>query len=338
MPGDLPSATGGAYDYRGPACIKAVADVVRWISGDLLDGEGLTLAGHLDAATPLAGLTGLVGFSNGGNLTLSAMATGGPAMAKVGFVVNWESPVGDGMVDVEAGGAGNTNPAYDPDTGAWDLSHLVWSDALRIGRTGPSFTGGFSFDLDGDGVLDLTGPGADFPLQPLIASASGTGAVQAFWSVRVVAEAEARGLIPATRPAHLPTAEETRTFWSTRDASNQLAALAAAHPDLLFLVIGSEQDHVQGALDHPHVLAQYEGLRSRGVWSRLNPDAAYLAAFGPAAGARDNAANMPFDHMTIRAALDPESIPIATAIEAGVAELADRLRAGDRTANLSAVL
>ncbi|MCC6622209.1 MAG: hypothetical protein IT385_13175 [Deltaproteobacteria bacterium] len=336
LPGDPTTSPESRYDARGATSIAAVADVIAWARGERADADGHTLADRLGDATPLADVFGLVGLSNGGNLTLTTLALGeGVEAGRVDFVVNWESPVGDGMVGVEAGGNGNPNPAYDPDTGAWDLSALAWSATLPVGGGpggGPSpFTGGLYFDFDHDGVAERDG--GDFVLRPIVGTETGTSQARAWWSIRVMAEAERRGLVPSPRPAHVPTLAETTTWWRARDAEHQLTAAAARHPDLLFMVVASEVDHVQGQPDHPHVLAQYEGLRAAGTWVRLGPDAAYLAAVGVTeaslAAAPDNVAGGALDHQTIHDAVDPEGIPVGLAIRAGACELADRARAGD---------
>lgn len=345
FPGDA-SAPERVFDNRGRQTLTAVADVVAWAAstGEVLDSDGLTLTEHLPPSHALAGLFGLVGLSNGGNLTLTTLALAERDLP-IDFVVNWESPVGDGMVSVEAGGVSAPNRAYDPDTGTWDLSALAWSDTLEVGAgpdTPAPFRGGLFFDFDGDGEVDRSGPDPDFVLRPLVGYETGAVTTRAWWSIRVLTEAERRGLIPSNRPVHVPTLSESTAFWQIRDASHQFAAVADRYPELLFTVVASVVDHVQGQVDHPHVLAQYEGLRAVGIWSRLGCDRAYLAATGvqgaAQASAPDNDAGIALDHQSIRTRLDPETVPIGPALRAAASELVDRARAELRSANLDAPL
>jgi hypothetical protein len=103
----------------------------------------------------------------------------------------------------------------------------------------------------------------------------------------------------------------------------------------MFMVLGSEIDHVQRALDHPHILLQYEAFRSTGArFVRVNPDRSYVEHIlgRPAPDAVDNDAFTVFDHFLIRDAIEPGSydgeLGWQAISPAGACELADRTRYG----------
>ncbi len=329
--------SGGQYDERGENCIRALRDIVLFALGKKADKNGKYLDDLAGAITPLFTNVGLCGWSNGGNATITAAGAFVHDLADLAWIVNWESPVGDGMPNVEAGENGQVNPAYDPNTGTWDFSRLAFSDTLTVSSKAPEVKGGFYFDFNSNGCYDA----GDFRPQAHVFKTSTT---KAYYSVCLRTEAQNRGLAPPTAPATLATVEETQEFWSYRNGENWIAAAIAGNPNLLFMVTASEEDHVQGAPDHPHVLIQYEAFRAAGArFVRLNPDRVYVEAVGGSSypQAADNPALTAYDHLSIRSALEPEGankIPDAIFTAAGVVELADRTQANDLSAQLDSVL
>ena len=285
--------------------------------------------------TPLSTNVGLVGFSHGGNSTISVAGVHGAEISSLAWIVNWESPVGDGMPTVEAGAIRSAinpiiNPAYNPDTGEFDLSLLAYSDTLSIKLRGAysnygEMRGGLYFDINQNGQVD---PGTDFIVYPFAYELNDT--VKVFYSVRLMKEATNRNLLPDDRPSHIPTLEQTREFWYWRNGENWIEKAVENIPQLMFIVEASETDHVQSAPDHPHILIQYEGFRSAGArFVRLNPDRSYVENMinRPAPTAADNPAFTPFDHISIRSALEPprnEGYPLNITVAAAACELADR--------------
>ncbi|MDD5263712.1 MAG: hypothetical protein PHU43_02640 [Candidatus Bipolaricaulis sp.] len=56
--------------------------------------------------------------------------------------------------------------------------------------------------------------------------------------------------------------------------------LADALPNLGVMLVFAAEDHVQTAVDKPHVHHAYDGFHERaGLWCRPNPDRAYVEAF-----------------------------------------------------------
>ncbi|MBM3496870.1 MAG: hypothetical protein FJX72_21500, partial [Armatimonadetes bacterium] len=197
--------TDGGYDCRGPRSIRALADVIRFASGRASDVRGNSIADLTAPIKPLAQNCGLLGSSNGGNASIMAMALHGSEFADLAFYVSMESPIGEGAVAAELGGFGSpVNPAYDPASGRLDVGRLAWADDLPIGsfpRTGASgLKGALYFDMDGNGRHD---PIADYPANAMVADIG--GGTRAWYSPRLLREAERRSLLPRPRPTHVPT-------------------------------------------------------------------------------------------------------------------------------------
>ncbi len=338
--------SGGVYDDRGPNCLKALRDVIRFALGTTTDVNGKKLSELVSPIQPLAANVGLVGWSNGGNATIAVAGLHGSEIAGLAWIVNWESPVGDGMPGAECGanprlGATNptVNPAYNPDTGEFDFTMLAYNDTVTISAQGPPLRGGLYFDVTGNGVPNL---GVDFILHP---HAVRTGnATKAYYSNRVIKAATAANLLPNPVPAHIATAAETEEFWRPRNGESWFADAVRYNPQLMFLVEASESDHVQSAPDHPHVLIQYEGFRLAGArFVRLNPDRAYVESVlsRSAPSAVDNDAFLPFDHLSIRSALEPagvDGVPTNVGVAAAIYELADRTQTNNVSPQLEGVL
>lgn len=333
--------SGGTYDYRGPNCLAALRDVTRFALGLTTTNGGRALAQIVSPVTPLSGNVGLVGLSNGGNATLVAAGLHGADMSGLAWIVNYESPVGDGMPTVDAGSksyaaVGNPehNLAYNPNNGVWDMSTLKYDANLNVadylGMGGETFQGGFYFDHNGNGSVDAV---QDFVPTPFYVPSSGS--ITVHYSERIVDYAVANTIFPppGAKPAHLATPPATADFWLYRNGEHYFSDILTHHPGLMFLVTAHEIDHVQTALDHPHVLTQYEGLRVAGArFVRLNPDRAYVEGVSgqPYPTAADNDGLCPFDHITIRAATQPTgSAPMPVTVQAGCCELADRTKTGD---------
>ena len=342
--------SGGTYDYRGPDCLRALADVIRFATGRLADKTGRRLQDLLPDTAILTSNIGLVGSSHGGNACGMVMATHGEEFPDLAFYASMESPYGIGSVNVELGGrAEGLNPAYNPETGVLDLSKLAWSNDLppasprRPQGAGTDLKGALFFDLDGDGrFAESKDFPANVPVQDL-----GHGP-KAWYSPRLIQEAETRRLYGTKRPDHVPSLAESTEYWGWRDAAGSIAAAVRKCPAIAVIVYANEQDHVQAAPDHPHILAQVEGFRQAGAkFVRLNPDRAYveriLASGGPAVRAPqrpipDNDAGVAWDRDSIRGGLEPQDMPMPLFMQAAVCELADRVQARNWSKSLDAVL
>jgi hypothetical protein len=344
----------GTYDYRGPDSKRAMRDVLRYAMGELPDDDGFLITDRIPWAD--TGLVGVVGMSHGGNLVLTTLADHGTALSGLDWFASWESPVGDQYVSVELGAIDDTvlNPYYVPGTCtvtscpwpgftaalAWDSSHSAEIVDPLDGTMWP-VRGIFFLDVDDNGVRGATefmitgipGPGE---------ISSGEHLPHLYYSAEMADEIETRTaeLFPMGRPAWMATPEEMRDYWADRDGSLVIDDAHAALPDLLVMVLGTVDDHVQGQPDHPHLRSHLTGWLDAGhAWVRMNPDAAYVAeASGePAGGLAENDAgtSLPWpdteDHLLAETVDDH-------VVEAAVMELTDRVRAANTDVDLDAVL
>ena len=333
--GHLEDASGGEYDLRGPECLKALRDVIKFASGELADNNGKNLSDFLKKVDPDYKNVGLIGLSNGGNAAIAAAGMFGDQLSFLSWIVNYESPVGDGMPTCDAGSNGSSanpsvNPAYNTETGEFDLSLIAWDDTVSINKN-HSFVnlcemhGGLYFDVNKNGVVD---EGTDFIPVPFVYQIGSD--YKAFYSVRIMQEAVGRNLIPSTPPSHIPTLSQTEDFWLYRNGENWIEQAVQKIPDLMFIVEASETDHAQSAPDHPHVLIQYQGFCDAGCrFVRLNPDRTYvenILGFS-APDAADNDAFASFTHENITTGLQPPrtgGYPISVTVKAAACEAADR--------------
>ena len=353
--------SGGSYDFRGPNCIRALADVIRFATGRLADKEGRKISDLNDRVAVLTNDCGIVGSSHGGNACGMAMALHGQEFANLAWYASMESPYGEGAANVELGGReSGMNPAYDPKTGVLDLARLAWSAELAPGLFGKqmpvptrNLRGALFFDLDGDGRFSAE---KDFPANCFVGD-EGMG-VRAWYSPRLLAEAERRHLITGQQPRHMPGVDVAKAFWRYRDAAPSIPQAVHNCTNLAVIVYANEQDHVQAAPDHGHILIQVEGFRqAKARFVRLNPDRSYVerivasrprlgqgfaADQGQAQEGRggfpDNPAGKSFDRSNIASALEPARFPLGLYMQAAVSELADRTQAKQWGPNLDGVL
>jgi hypothetical protein len=342
--------SGGTYDFRGPNCIRALADVIRFATGRLADKNGKRISNLVPVTKVLSRNCGIVGSSHSGNTCGLAMAMFGHEFPDLAFYASMESPYGEGTANVELGGyETGVNPAYNPATGLLDLSSLAWSPDLAPGLAGrempgvPKFKGALFFDFDSDGKFSSN---EDFPANSFVGD-DGQG-IKAWYSPRLLAEAEQRSLFGRKRLEHIPSLTEVQEFWRYHDAAGSIAEAIRKCTNLAVIVYAGQRDHVQAAPDHPHILTQVEGFRKAGArFVRLNPDRAYverLLASGQQPPDRlvkpfcDNDAGRFYDRDNIRNHLEPEGLPITLFMQAAVCELADRVQSKNWSKNLQSVL
>jgi hypothetical protein len=331
--------SGGTFDFRGKDCARALADVVLFAQGKRRTTDGRSLAELCGEVIPLPGNVGLIGWSNGGNVCMVCAGLFGAEFPDLAFYASHESPLGEGAQEALLGDhrTGRVNPAYDPDTGRLDLTKLAYAAEAPVATFGPpsGLTGSLFFDVDGDGKLG----NADFPAAALVRDLGDWP--QAYYAPSLLRYAKEHRLL-AHWPGHVSTVEGSEAFWQDRDGARHLEAAARNCPRLKVIVYAGATDHVQIAPDHPHILAQYEGLRTAGLkFVRLNPDRCYAEPLIPGGtpSPKDNPANRPFDHTTIRDALEPDGIADQFVfLAAAVMELADRAQARNEAPDLERLL
>jgi len=344
--GEGDERSGGQYDFRGTNCVRALADVIRFATGRIADRNGRTISDVARGITVLTNNTGIVGSSHGGNACGMAMALYGREFPDLAWYASMESPYGEGAANVELGGRDSgLNPAYDPKTGVLDLSRLAWSPELSPGLMRKpmlvntrELKGAFFFDLDGDGRFSET---KDFPVNGFVGDA-GDG-VKAWYSPRILAEAEKRKLISGERPGHVPTLAESQEFWRYRDAAPGIPDAVRNCTNLAVIVYANERDHVQVDPAHTHILEQVEGFRKAGAhFVRLNPDRAYVESVIPTSKVEtqfpDNPAGKVWTRANIAEGVEPSALPIGIYMQAAACELADRAQVGVWSNDLDAVL
>lgn len=343
--------SGGTYDFRGARSLEAIRDVILFAMNELQDTNSKFLSEYSYPVIPDHENMGLIAYSYGGVTNINTAGVFGGDFPSLAWILNWESPVGDGMPNAEAGAWPSAlrpfNPllnfAYNPDNGEWDLSSLNYDENIAIpvvDHLNDTVFGGLYFDFNGDDVVNY---GLDFIPYPLVFD-TGMG-YRAFYSERLVQKAIQENIFPQNPPSHIVNYQGTKNFWKYRNGDYWIDSLVTKLPDLLFMVVASDTDHVQTTPDHPHVLNQYRkfGNANAKFW-RLNPDSSYisyvLGYYEPTAV--DNDAYAVYNHHTIRDCMEPGGkyslLGRAVSVPAAACELADRREYNVYTAQLDGVI
>jgi len=330
---------GGPYDYRGVGSLIALRDIIQFANGSITDKDGNTLSDLIGPATPRSDNVGLIGWSMGGSTNICVAGRWGHTF-QLAWIVNWESPVGDGMPQAECGAKlesglrPNTmevNPAYDPVIGSWNLSTLAFDPQIQIPileNTQEHVTGGLFFDMNQDGQVDMS---IDYIPYPLVFEMQ--DGLKAYYSERLRDKASQQNLFPAVPPSHIPSTTEIRQFWAVRNGARWIDSTIIKLPDLMFIIVANDTDHVQRSPDHPHVILQYEGFVNAGCrFVRLNPDRSYVESLLGHADPRavDNPAFMSLDRTDMKSVVEPvdannrDDIGYTLIAAAAACELADR--------------
>ncbi|HJP40899.1 MAG TPA: hypothetical protein QGF35_04255 [Dehalococcoidia bacterium] len=339
------AVSGGSYDYRGPNCVAAIRDAIRYAGGTLEDSDGNSLTDRVPFA--LADQIGMYGGSNGGNLAIVTLAEHGEELPDVKWVVTWESPIGDQYAAVELNG----NAFYTP--GSCSVTSCPWPRLERELRFDPDgttnvqqtmFVGVLFLDSNHNGSHDpseldfgrVLGPG-DNPSSPkLYVSQELSATLDAHHATIFGANAT---------PPWLASTSEVKSFWQSRDASLRIAEAATNFPSLMVMHLGSAKDHVQSLPDYPHARSHMSAwLVARHGFVRLNPDAAYMAALSgqDVSAFPDNDANTEVAWPNTVLAMIPEFVNgkkmdpfIATA---GMLEMMDRVFFANSSPGIDTVL
>ncbi len=332
------TGSGGIYDNRGPNCILALKDIIGFATGVTADYLGRRLDVITNPRIPAYGNVGVLGSSNGGNISIVTAGMYGSGL-NLAWISNWESPVGEEMPGSELGRRGNSNGnpyfnrAYNDTTGIVDYSKLRYSDTVSLYHESSVFHGGFYYDINGDNVPNR---GTDFIINGFWVV--NNSVLKGMVSARLLREAVNRSIYPAVPPSHLPSLIEAEEYWRCRTGDVWIDSVKAKLPDLMFMVTASDSDHIQSQKDHPHVLNQYERFRAAGQrFVRLNPDRIYVEYTSGQSQplAPDNNSFEYFDHLTIRTGFMPETVSDLHYQSASICELADRTCSGNVSNNLN---
>jgi len=328
----------GVYDYGGPDCLAALRDVIRFACGEIPNSDGLYLD-ELLAVTPLFDNVGLYAFSHSGIVGTNVLALHGRDLQRVKYFIGRENPTIDEMYPLEPGHySDNRVPVFNP----------------YYDQTGYTPT---SIDIDYSTVGWLQNE--DYPEgRPYFAVSDGPDYVcsykhpqmwgKDYWSTALLQALLSNGALTRdTWPRNLATSEQAAAHWPFRTTVHNYPRLSEVLPDLKVMLVFAADDHVQVAVDKPHIHQAYDGFHHQsGLWCRLNPDLAYVEDL---VGARrgnvfpDNPANTePRDWMEIRTwgyRTPPGSQITGVLVPlAAVAEMADRVRADNWEANLGQTL
>jgi hypothetical protein len=311
-------ASEGTFDFGGEACLRALRDVLRFATGEAQDAGGRSLQDVVSVPV-LYDVAGLYAFSHSGILATNVLCLYGDVLQRVRFFVGRENPTIDPQYPLEPGhwsddGRPVDNPFYDPYgttsmTVAIDYSTVDWS--WEEGR--PVFR---------------AEDGLDYVCSSKHPSMWGKD----YWSTALLQALLDHGaLTRASWPASLATPEEAAAAWAFRATVENYPRLSLVLPDLKVMLVFAANDHVQTAIDKPHIRQAYDGFHDRaGLWCRLNPDRAYVEALlgRTASFTPDNPANArPETWMNVRSWAYPTPRDAnLNVIEplAAVAEMCDR--------------
>ncbi|MBM3747851.1 MAG: hypothetical protein FJW34_18850, partial [Acidobacteria bacterium] len=340
-----PLRSGGTYDFRGPASVRALADVIAFATGRTRSLEGKSIQDYLGQTKALTGQVGVIGWSLGGTTIAAALGMHGAELRGLKWYASHESPYGEGVIDGEFGAWNRPNPFYDARTGTLDLRSLRYGRDLPVRQVGrpqeaPTQFRGVLF-LDGNGNNTFE-PETDFAFSGMFLSGPPPNV---FYSPMLTRAARDQKVFGSEWPAHIATLEKTEEAWRLRDGVSHIPSAVKNLPELAVIVFAGARDHVQSTADHRHILLQYGGFQQAGArWVRLNPDARYVEMVLGRKVPREvqNPAGARFDRANIRGAViaEPEDGGPADpeALMAAACELADRTHNNDWRATLPALL
>jgi hypothetical protein len=336
-------ASDGTYDYGGPNSLAALRETIRFALGIIPDIGGMYLHQLIDVAA-LYDNVGLFASSHAGVVATNVMAYHGETLPGLKYFVGRENPTMAEMYPLEIGHFDVLhrpiyNPYYDPrgytpTSIAVDYSTIFWIQDDKYPEGRPAF--GHAAEGRADYVLDDKGPvmnGRRWFSHALTRALLDNGALTAEdW------------------PSDLATPQMTADFWPYRIAVHNYASIGEKLPMLRILLPFASLDHVQAAPDKPHIRQAYDGFhKTAGLWTRLNCDLAYVQSeihpsASPSEGFPDNDANKEPEDWYAEAAswgfagklagqTTARTVPLA-----GIAEMADRVRANDWSPNLDTVL
>ena len=343
-PGKTDPRTGvsseGTFDYGGADCLRALAAVIRFATGEIPDVEGRFLDEILDRPV-LFEVCGVYAFSHSGIVATNVLARHGQDLQGVRFFVGRENPTIDSMYPLEPGhwddetGRPIHNPFYDPTgttptTISIDYSTVDWVQDEEYPDGRPVFR---------NPALG----GADYVCSHKHPRMWGKD----YWSTGLLQALLDNGaLTRQTWPATLALPEEAAAYWPSRTTVGNYPRLGEVLPDLKVMLVFAAADHVQTAIDKPHIHQAYDGFHEMArLWCRMNPDRSYveeLVGTGSGTAIPDNPANRePATWMVIRewGYRNPGGVKLNVMVPiASVREMLDRTYFDVWTPDLDALL
>jgi len=289
--------------------------------------------------TPLIDNIGIYAFSHPGIVGTNVLAYHGEKISTIKYFVGRENPTIDTMYALEPGHFTDErtpviNPFYHPEN---YLLHRI--------------------DIDYSTVEWIQN--AEYPEgRPIFSNPNGSAhilseKVPRMWGKRYYSIALTQALLDngalsqESWPEDLATPVETAANWPFRTIVNNYPLIGQKLPDLKVMLVFAADDHVQSALDKPHIHQAYDGFHhTAGLWTRLNPDLVYIHAFvGKKSGEAftNNSANVePNDWMNARdwgyqgkfgSSLSTQMVPLAA-----LSEMMDRIQFDNWKDNLDTVI
>jgi hypothetical protein len=256
----------GVFDYGGEDSIQALSDIVAFASGSGKNVDGYMLH-EMIQIQPMYSNSGLHAFSHPGIAMINTMALYRDKLPNVSWLVGRENPTDDIFSSVELGywedDMRHLNPLYTYEEN-YDPQQIEidYSSARYDQETDRAY-----FDLNGSGILDES--------DHALGSRIPTVYDKRYYSIEMLRALESNGLIQEGWPDDLASAADAERLWPFRTSIDNFPLLS---PDLHVITVFASEQHVQGAPDAPSIHQAYDGYKEAGVWSRLNPDSAYLEA------------------------------------------------------------
>ena len=327
----------GTYDYGGPNSIKALRDTILFAAGKKANIDGYYI-GDLLEIVPLTDNIGLYASSHAGVMATNVMAYYGAELSFMKYFVGRENPTRDEMYALEIGHFDDQrkpvlNPYYEPQGYTRINISVNYSNVGWIQNDDyPDGMPCFHVDHGTDYVLSGHGP---FMMGKRYFSRAITNALYDNGVFR-----------NDTWPTDLATPKETNDFWPYRICVNNYPMIGENLSELKVMLVFARDDHVQAASDKPHIHQAYDGFhKTAGLWVRMNPDNVYFQALDDTIdqGYPENPANHePDKWLDTRDWGYPaeygSTLYSKTGSYAGIAEMADRTRAGEWGNDLNEVL
>jgi hypothetical protein len=306
-------------------------DVIRFATGEMPNVEGRYLDDLVDVR-PLYDVCGLYAFSHSGVAATNVLALHGTSLQNIDFFVGRENPTMDALYPLEPGywdDAGNAvvNPFYDPAGYTPTSISIDYSTAY------------WSYEHDRPAFRSTTPGAPDYVCStkhPRIWDKD-------IWSTELLQALLDNGALTRnTWPESLATPEESAEAWAFRSTVDNYARFPSVLPDLKVMLVFAATDHVQTAIDKPHIHQAYDGFHDvAGLWCRLNPDRAYIRTFaGSDVAVPEHAANHePATWATARSWGTPSAAGLnLQVVLASIAEMCDRTYYDVWTNDLSGIL
>ena len=338
-------ASEGVFDFGGENCQAALRDVLKFAGGTLADTQG-RLIGDIAPVAPLTTDVGLVTFSHPGIMATNVLALHGAELPPGIWLIGGENPVSD--------------QTFTKEIGYWKEPHVATVNPTY--HYPADFTHeGLALDYSAAGWVENAQyvPGRPVFLDAVLPDYIMDDVTPEMWGERYFSSAMCKALLDngiftaATWPAGVATLEEARAAWPLRTVLgcdpisamcwNHYMDLKLNYPTGHVMLVFAVEEHMQPQPDKPGIHMAYYGFHDTAqLWTRLNPDAAYIHDVFPGYGGAtpDNPANAePGNWLSAEQWGHPNGLDAKTQVSlAAVAEMADRTRAGDWSDNLAGVL